>query len=36
MTEYGAFLDGLDTNEARQEGTSQFLQSLADYLDRTA
>jgi uncharacterized protein YndB with AHSA1/START domain len=32
MTEQGAFLDGLDTNAARAEGTSQFLDDLASYL----
>jgi uncharacterized protein YndB with AHSA1/START domain len=36
MTEQGAFLDGLDTNEQRREGTEQFLGNLADYLERTA
>jgi uncharacterized protein YndB with AHSA1/START domain len=32
MTEQGAFLDGLDTNEQRREGTEQFLNNLADFL----
>ena len=32
MTEQGAFLDGLDTNEQRREGTEQFLDNLATYL----
>jgi uncharacterized protein YndB with AHSA1/START domain len=32
LTEQGAFLDGLDTNEARREGTEQFLDSLGRYL----
>jgi len=32
MTEQGAFLDGLDTNEQRREGTEQFLDNLAAYL----
>ena len=32
MTEQGAFLDGLDTNEQRAEGTRQFLDNLGDYL----
>ena len=32
MTEQGAFLDGLDTNEARAEGTQQFLDNLGRYL----
>jgi uncharacterized protein YndB with AHSA1/START domain len=32
MTEQGAFLDGLDTNDQRREGTEQFLDSLANFL----
>jgi uncharacterized protein YndB with AHSA1/START domain len=32
MTEQGAFLDGLDTNEQRREGTEQFLIDLGAYL----
>jgi uncharacterized protein YndB with AHSA1/START domain len=32
ITEQGAFLDGLDTNEQREEGTRQFLDNLAAYL----
>jgi uncharacterized protein YndB with AHSA1/START domain len=32
MTEQGAFLDGLDTNAQREEGTRQFLDSLGTYL----
>jgi len=32
MTEAGAFLDGLDTNEQRREGTEQFLDNLATFL----
>ena len=32
MTEQGAFLDGLDTNEQRREGTEQFLTNLATFL----
>lgn len=32
MTEQGAFLDGLDTNEQRAEGTRQFLDNLGAYL----
>jgi uncharacterized protein YndB with AHSA1/START domain len=32
MTEQGAFLDGLDTNEQRREGTEQFLDNLGSYL----
>lgn len=31
-TEQGAFLDGLDQPEARQEGTEQLLDSLGKYL----
>jgi hypothetical protein len=34
LTEQGAFLDGLDTNAARREGTEQFLEHLAQYLAR--
>jgi uncharacterized protein YndB with AHSA1/START domain len=34
MTEQGAFLDGLDTNEARRQGTEEFLTNLANYLAR--
>jgi uncharacterized protein YndB with AHSA1/START domain len=36
LTEQGAFLDGLDTNEARAEGTGQFLDSLGAYLAQSA
>jgi uncharacterized protein YndB with AHSA1/START domain len=36
LTEQGAFLDGLDTNEQRQEGTRQFLENLGTYLAETA
>jgi hypothetical protein len=32
MTEQGAFLDGLDTNEQRAEGTRAFLDALAAFL----
>jgi uncharacterized protein YndB with AHSA1/START domain len=32
MTEQGAFLDGLDTNEQRREGTEQFLDNLGKHL----
>jgi hypothetical protein len=32
MTEQGAFLDGLDKNEQRREGTEQFLDNLATFL----
>ena len=34
MTEQGAFLDGLDTNDQRRQGTEQFLEGLGDYLGR--
>ncbi len=33
MTEQGAFLDGLDTNDQRREGTEQLLATLGRYLD---
>jgi uncharacterized protein YndB with AHSA1/START domain len=36
LTEQGAYLDGLDTNEARAEGTRQFLDSLGAYLAENA
>jgi uncharacterized protein YndB with AHSA1/START domain len=36
ITEMGAFLDGLDTNEARREGTGFLIGQLGDYLDRNA
>jgi uncharacterized protein YndB with AHSA1/START domain len=32
MTEQAAYLDGLDTNEQRREGTEQFLENLGDFL----
>jgi uncharacterized protein YndB with AHSA1/START domain len=32
LTEQAAFLDGLDTNEQRAEGTRQFLDNLGTYL----
>jgi uncharacterized protein YndB with AHSA1/START domain len=32
MTEQGAFLDGLDTNEARRGGTEELLNNLGKYL----
>jgi uncharacterized protein YndB with AHSA1/START domain len=32
LTEQGAFLDGLDTNAQRAEGTEQFLDNLGTYL----
>ena len=34
MTEQGAFLDGLDTNSARAEGTAGLLDALGRWLDR--
>jgi uncharacterized protein YndB with AHSA1/START domain len=34
MTEQGAFLDGLDTNAQREEGTRQVLENLAAWLAR--
>jgi uncharacterized protein YndB with AHSA1/START domain len=36
ITEQGAFLDGLDTNAQRAEGTEQFLSNLGTYLASTA
>ena len=32
LTEQGAFLDGLDSNEQRQEGATDMLDQLAEYL----
>jgi uncharacterized protein YndB with AHSA1/START domain len=32
MTEQGAFLDGLDTNDQRRQGTEQLLDGLGRYL----
>ena len=32
LTEQGAYLDGLDTNEQRAAGTEQFLDNLGSYL----
>jgi uncharacterized protein YndB with AHSA1/START domain len=32
MTEQGAYLDGLDTNAQRREGTEQFLDNLTIFL----
>jgi uncharacterized protein YndB with AHSA1/START domain len=32
LTEQGAFLDGLDTNAQREEGTGQILDKLGDVL----
>jgi uncharacterized protein YndB with AHSA1/START domain len=32
LTEQGAYLDGLDTNEQRAEGTREFLDNLGKYL----
>jgi uncharacterized protein YndB with AHSA1/START domain len=34
MTEQGAYLDGLDTNEQRRAGTEEFLDNLGKYLAR--
>jgi uncharacterized protein YndB with AHSA1/START domain len=34
LTEQGAYLDGLDTNEQRAEGTRQFLDNLGEFLAR--
>ena len=34
MTEQGAFLDGLDTNDARRAGTEEFLGALGEFLAR--
>ena len=34
ITEMGAFLDGLDTNDARREGTTILIGQLGDYLGR--
>jgi uncharacterized protein YndB with AHSA1/START domain len=36
LTEQGAFLDGLDTNAQRAEGTEQFLDNLGRYLEQSA
>lgn len=36
LTEHGAYLDGLDTNDQRREGTEQFLANLGRYLDESA
>ncbi len=33
LTEQGAFLDGLDTNEAREHGTRGLLEALGRYLE---
>jgi uncharacterized protein YndB with AHSA1/START domain len=33
LTEQGAFLDGLDTNEQRQEGATDMLDQLGGYLE---
>jgi uncharacterized protein YndB with AHSA1/START domain len=33
LTEQGVFLDGLDTNAQRAEGTGEFLDALANFLD---
>ena len=34
LTEQGAFLDGLDSNEQRQDGARDSLEQLAAYLNR--
>jgi uncharacterized protein YndB with AHSA1/START domain len=34
LTEQGAYLDGLDTNAQRAEGTEEFLNSLGSFLER--
>jgi uncharacterized protein YndB with AHSA1/START domain len=34
LTEQGAYLDGLDTNDQRAEGTAQFLDALAEFLTK--
>ena len=36
LTEQGAFLDGLDTNEQRQEGATDMLDQLGEYLKSQA
>jgi uncharacterized protein YndB with AHSA1/START domain len=36
LTEQGAFLDGLDTNAAREEGTAQLLDKLGEALAANA
>jgi uncharacterized protein YndB with AHSA1/START domain len=36
LTEHGAYLDGLDTNDQRREGTEQFLANLGRYLEQSA
>jgi uncharacterized protein YndB with AHSA1/START domain len=36
LTEQGAFLDGLDTNAIREQGTRELLGALEDYLKETA
>ena len=36
ITEMGAFLDGLDSNEQRKEGTGILIGQLGDYLAKTA
>jgi uncharacterized protein YndB with AHSA1/START domain len=34
LTEQGAYLDGLDTSAAREEGTRELLEGLATYLQK--
>jgi uncharacterized protein YndB with AHSA1/START domain len=36
MTEQGAFLDGLDSNEQRRAGTEELLNNLGNYLGSSA
>jgi uncharacterized protein YndB with AHSA1/START domain len=34
LTEQGAYLDGLDTSAAREQGTREFLDALGHYLEQ--
>ncbi len=36
LTEHGAYLDGLDTNAQRRQGTEEFLAALGRYLTSAA
>ncbi|MGI8665135.1 MAG: SRPBCC family protein [Jatrophihabitans sp.] len=36
LTELGAYLDGLDTNAVRQQGTEELLDALGRFLDSAA
>jgi uncharacterized protein YndB with AHSA1/START domain len=36
LTEQGVFLDGLDTNAIREQGTRELLEALAQYLEADA